>query len=149
MHEIAARDVPTSEDATEMEALELYKNSGQIFKCELVEEKATEPMVSFYTTGNSLISAAVRTSLPPAHQGIQADERLRRLLEGLGEQPANAAYLRGMFLLAGELDEYLHKIEEAKRRDHRRLAPSSISSALKTRRPGLIFWHPKGGLVRN
>src|SRR5713101_7955404 len=33
------------------EALDLYKRSNQIFKCELVEEKATEPMVSFYTTG--------------------------------------------------------------------------------------------------
>jgi threonyl-tRNA synthetase len=52
MHEIAARDVPNERKLLpKAEALKLYRQSDQIFKCELVEEKATEPMVSFYTTG--------------------------------------------------------------------------------------------------
>ncbi len=51
MHEIAARDVPNERKMLpKLEALELYQTPA-IFKCELVEEKATEPMVSFYTTG--------------------------------------------------------------------------------------------------
>src|SRR6266571_1529602 len=52
MHELAAQDLPNERKLIpKPEALELYKKSNQIFKCELVEEKATEPMVSFYTTG--------------------------------------------------------------------------------------------------
>src|SRR5208282_1753370 len=52
MRELAAKDVPNERKMIpKPEALELYRKSNQEFKCELVEEKATEPMVSFYTTG--------------------------------------------------------------------------------------------------
>ena len=52
MHELAAQDLPNERKfLPKAEAIELYKQSNQTFKCELVEEKATEPMVSFYTTG--------------------------------------------------------------------------------------------------
>ena len=52
MREIAAKDFPNERKLLpKPEALELYRKSNQEFKCELVEEKATEPMVSFYTTG--------------------------------------------------------------------------------------------------
>src|ERR1700679_3132200 len=52
MHELAAQDLPNERKLIpKPEALELYKKTDQIFKCELVEEKAEDPMVSFYTTG--------------------------------------------------------------------------------------------------
>src|SRR6202035_2252078 len=52
MHELAAQDLPNERKLIpKPEALELYKKSNQIFKCELVQEKAVEPIVSFYTTG--------------------------------------------------------------------------------------------------
>src|SRR6202050_4899567 len=52
MHELAAKDVPNERKLIpKPEAVELYRKSNQEFKCELVEEKATDPMVSFYTTG--------------------------------------------------------------------------------------------------
>src|SRR5215475_6661901 len=52
MHELAGQDLQNERKLVpKPEAIELYKKSDQIFKCELVEEKATDPMVSFYTTG--------------------------------------------------------------------------------------------------
>ncbi|MGB8522919.1 MAG: TGS domain-containing protein, partial [Candidatus Acidiferrales bacterium] len=55
MHELAAKDIPNERKMIpKPEALELYRKSNQEFKCELVEEKASEPMVSFYTTGKFL-----------------------------------------------------------------------------------------------
>ena len=52
MHELAAQDIPNERKLLpKPEALELYRKCNQEFKCELVEEKAIEPMVSFYTTG--------------------------------------------------------------------------------------------------
>jgi threonyl-tRNA synthetase len=48
-----------------------------------------------------------------------------------------------------DLDAHLHRLEEAKRRDHRRLGPElDLFSIEEEAGPGLIFWHPKGGLVR-
>ena len=52
MHELAAQDMPNERKLMpKPEAVELYRKWNQEFKCELVEEKAIEPMVSFYTTG--------------------------------------------------------------------------------------------------
>src|SRR6202521_1739880 len=52
MHELAAQDLPNERKLIpKPEALELYRKNNQTFKCELVEEKANELMVSFYTTG--------------------------------------------------------------------------------------------------
>jgi len=53
------------------------------------------------------------------------------------------------FVEQKELDEYLHKLEEAKRRDHRRLGTElDLFSIEEDAGPGLIFWHPKGGIIR-
>jgi threonyl-tRNA synthetase len=151
MHEIAARDVPNERKMLpKLEALELYKNSGQIFKCELVEEKATEPMVSFYTTGKFIdfcrgphipstgrIKAFKLTNVSGAYwKGSESNPQMQRIYGAC-------------FFSQAELDEYLHKIEEAKRRDHRRLGTElDLFSIEDAAGPGLIFWHPKGGLVR-
>ena len=53
------------------------------------------------------------------------------------------------FPTQAELDEHLHKLEEAKRRDHRKLgAELDLFSIQEEAGPGLIFWHPKGGMIR-
>jgi threonyl-tRNA synthetase len=53
------------------------------------------------------------------------------------------------FFTQKELDEYLHRLEEAKRRDHRKLGTElDLFSIQEEAGPGLIFWHPKGGLIR-
>jgi len=58
--------------------------------------------------------------------------------------------MRSRFFTQKELDEYLHRLEEAKRRDHRKLGTElDLFSVQEEAGPGLIFWHPKGGLVRN
>src|SRR6201995_4956448 len=52
MHELAAQDLKNERKLLpKPEALKLYQDSNQLFKCELIEEKNDEPMVSFYTTG--------------------------------------------------------------------------------------------------
>ena len=53
------------------------------------------------------------------------------------------------FFTQKELDEYLNRLEEAKRRDHRKLGVElELFSIQEEAGPGLIFWHPKGGLIR-
>src|SRR5713101_4948092 len=151
MHELAAQDLPNERKLIpKREALELYKKNGQIFKCELVEEKATEPMVSFYTTGKFIDFC--RGPHIPSTKRITAFKLMSVAGAYWKGQEGNAQLQRiygACFYTQQELDEYLHRLEEAKRRDHRVLGPQlDLFSIQEEAGPGLIFWHPKGGLVR-
>ncbi len=151
MRQLAAQDLPNERKLlSKPEAIELYKKTNQTFKCELVEEKATEPMVSFYTTGKFIdfcrgphipstkrITAFKLMSVAGAYwKGQEANPQLQRIYAAA-------------FYTQKELDEYLHRLEEAKRRDHRKLGVElDLFSIQEEAGPGLIFWHPKGGLIR-
>src|SRR5712691_1313438 len=151
MHELAAQDLPNERKLIpKPEALDLYKKSNQIFKCELVEEKATEPMVSFYTTGKFIDFC--RGPHIPSTKRIQAFKLMNvagAYWKGQEGNPQLQRIYAVAFFTQKELDDYLHKLEEAKRRDHRRIGPElDLFSIQEEAGPGLIFWHAKGGLVR-
>jgi threonyl-tRNA synthetase len=151
MHELAAQNVPNERKLIpKAEAVELYRKANQQFKCELVEEKATEPMVSFYTTGKFIDFC--RGPHIPSTGKIKAFKLMNVAGAYWKGQEGNAQLQRiygACFFTKEELDEYLHRLEEAKRRDHRRLGPElDLFSIQEEAGPGLIFWHPKGGLVR-
>jgi threonyl-tRNA synthetase len=151
MHELAAKDLQNERKLLpKEEALKLYKHSNQIFKCELIEEKADEPMVSFYTTGKFIDFC--RGPHIPSTKRIQAFKLMNVAGAYWKGQEGNAQLQRiyaVAFFTQKELDAYLHRLEEAKRRDHRRLGPElELFSIQEEAGPGLIFWHPKGGLIR-
>jgi threonyl-tRNA synthetase len=151
MHELAAQDLPNERKLLpKPEALELYKKSNQIFKCELVEEKAVEPIVSFYTTGKFIDFC--RGPHIPSTKRIQAFKLMSvagAYWKGQEGNPQLQRIYAACFFTQKELDEYLHRLEEAKRRDHRKLgAELDLFSIQDEAGPGLIFWHPKGGLIR-
>ena len=151
MHELAERNLPNERKMLpKAEALELYRNWNQSFKCELVEEKATEPMVSFYTTGKFIDFC--RGPHIPSTGRIRAFKLMNvsgAYWKGQEGNPQLQRVYGACFFTQPELDEYLHRLEEAKRRDHRRLGVElDLFSIQDEAGPGLIFWHPKGGLVR-
>jgi threonyl-tRNA synthetase len=151
MHELAAKDIPNERKLMpKPEALELYRNNKQEFKCELVEEKATDPLVSFYTTGKFVDFC--RGPHIPSTGRIKAFKLMNvagAYWKGQEGNPQMQRIYGACFVEQKELDEYLHKLEEAKRRDHRRLgAELDLFSVQDEAGPGLIFWHPKGGIIR-
>src|ERR1700758_5227428 len=151
MHELAAQDLPNERKLIpKPEALELYKKSNQVFKCELVQEKAVEPIVSFYTTGKFIDFC--RGPHIPSTKRIQAFKLMSvagAYWKGQEGNPQLQRIYAACFFTKKELDEYLHRLEEAKRRDHRRLgAELDLFSIQEEAGPGLIFWHAKGGLIR-
>jgi threonyl-tRNA synthetase len=152
MHELAAQDIPNERKLIpKPEALELYRKSNQVFKCELVDEKAVEPMVSFYTTGKFIDFC--RGPHIPSTKRIQAFKLMNvagAYWKGREGNPQLQRIYAAAFFTQKELDEYLHRLEEAKRRDHRKLGTElGLFSIEEEAGPGLIFWHPKGGLIRN
>src|SRR5271169_4150120 len=129
MHELAAKDFPNERKLIpKPEALELYRKSNQEFKCELVEEKATEPMVSFYTTGKFIDFC--RGPHIPSTGRIKAF----KLMSVAG------AYWKGQ-----EGNPQMQRIYGACFVDQKELDLFSIQDEAG---PGLIFWHPKGALIR-
>jgi len=151
MHELAAQDIPNERKLIpKPEALELYKKSNQIFKCELVDEKAVEPLVSFYTTGKFIDFC--RGPHIPSTKRIQAFKLMNvagAYWKGQEGNPQLQRIYAAAFFTQKELDEYLHRLEEAKRRDHRKLGKElELFTSAEILGAGLPLWLPKGAIIR-
>ena len=152
MREIAKRD-PKNERVwiSRDEALAEYEAQGEFMKCELIEEKTDEPRVSVYKTGDGFADFCRGPHVPSmgrikafkllsvAGAYWKGDEKRERLQRVYGTA----------FFSKKDLKAYLNRLEEAKRRDHRKLGKQlDLFSIQEQAGPGLIFWHPKGGTIR-
>src|SRR6202167_1103608 len=149
MWEIQARGLPYERKYTEKnEGLRLY--ADQPMKCELITERAGD-IFSEYTLGPDFIDFC-RGPHVPSTKKLKAF----KLLSIAGaywkgdEKNAQLQRIYGTaFFNKKELDEYLAKLEEAKKRDHRKLGQElDLFSIQELAGPGLIFFHPKGGRIR-
>ncbi len=133
------------------QALDRFKSEGDFMKCHFIEQFTGqgEP-VSLYKTGRFIDFC--RGPHIPSTGRIKAFKLLN--IAGaywLGdEKNQQLQRIYGTsFYSKKELDEYLHQIEEAKKRDHRVLGQQlDLFSIQELAGPGLIFWHPKGGIMR-
>jgi len=149
MWEIQARNLPYERKYTEKnEGLRLY--ADQPMKCELITERAGD-IFSEYTLGPDFIDFC-RGPHVPSTKKLKAF----KLLSIAGaywkgdEKNAQLQRIYGTaFFNKKELDEYLARLEEAKKRDHRKLGQElDLFSIQELAGPGLIFFHPKGGRIR-
>src|ERR1700733_4818931 len=149
MWEIQGRNLPYERKYTEKnEGLRLY--AEQPMKCELITERAGD-IFSEYTLGPNFIDFC-RGPHVPSTKKLKAF----KLLSIAGaywrgdEKNAQLQRIYGTaFFNKKELDEYLARLEEAKKRDHRKLGQElDLFSIQELAGPGLIFFHPKGGRVR-
>ena len=149
MWEIQARDLPYERKYTaKEEGLKLY--SDQPMKVELITERAGD-IFSEYTLGPGFIDFC-RGPHVPSTKRIKAFKLLS--IAGAywkgSEKNAQLQRIYGTaFFSQKDLDAYLNKLEEAKKRDHRKLGQElDLFSIQELAGPGLIFFHPKGGIVR-
>ena len=138
-------------EMTPDEAIKYYEDKGEIYKVELVKEHADKgENISFYKQGEftelcagphipdtGRIKAFKLTSATGAYwRGSEKNKMLQRIY-------ATA------FTKQAELDAYLEAIEEAKKRDHRKLGRELGLFALRDEAPGMPFFLPKGVVLRN
>src|SRR6266478_5284189 len=149
MWELQAQDLPYERKyMLKEEGLKLY--GDQPMKCELITEKA-DAVFSEYSLGSHFIDFCRGPHLPSTKK-IKAFKLLS--IAGAywkgNEKNAQLQRIYGTsFFTKKELDEYLAKLEEAKKRDHRKLGQElDLFSIQELAGPGLIFFHPKGGIVR-
>jgi len=152
MQELAKQDLPYAREfLPRAEGLERFKSEGDFMKCHFIEQ-FTQPdeKISIYKTGNFLDFC--RGPHIPSTGRIKAFKLLN--IAGaywLGDEknPQLQRIYGTSFYSKKELDDYLHKLEEAKKRDHRQLGKQlDLFSIQELAGPGLIFWHPKGGIIR-
>ncbi|HLE36121.1 MAG TPA: hypothetical protein VI699_03140, partial [Candidatus Acidoferrales bacterium] len=148
MAELRDADIPNQRKfLPRAEAMRLYEQQKQTFKCELVTEKAEGDQVSFYVTGKFIDFC--RGPHIPSTGRIKAFKILSvagAYWKGVEGNPQMQRIYGTSFPSEAELADFLHRMEEAKRRDHRRLGPElDLFSIQEEAGPGLIFWHPKGG----
>ncbi len=149
MREIQARDLPYERIWTKKdEGLRKYADAWM--KCELIQEKA-DAEFSEYTLGPDFIDFCRGPHVP-------STKRLKvfKLLSVAGaywKGDAKNAQLQRIygtaFFSQKDLDAYLLQVEEAKKRDHRKIGQElDLFSIQELAGPGLIFFHPKGGIIR-
>ncbi|MSV34812.1 MAG: threonine--tRNA ligase [Bryobacterales bacterium] len=149
MWELQAGDLPYERRyMPKEEGLKLY--GDQPMKCELITEKA-DAIFSEYSLGSHFIDFC-RGPHVPSTKKIKAFKLLS--IAGAywkgNEKNAQLQRIYGTsFFTKKELDDYLAKLEEAKKRDHRKLGQElDLFSIQELAGPGLIFFHPKGARVR-
>ena len=149
MWEIQARELPYERVMTpKLEGLQKYADAWM--KCELIRERAGE-VFSEYTLGPQFIDFCRGPHIPSTSK-IKAFKLLSiagAYWKGNEHNKQLQRIYGTAFFTKKELDEYLAKLEEAKKRDHRKLGQElDLFSIQELAGPGLIFFHPKGGIVR-
>lgn len=150
MHELVQEDIPIQRIEMKREdACQLFKEKGEPYKIELLEEIG-EDQVSLYRQGDFIdlcrgphlsstgkIRAFKLTSVAGAYwHGDERNKMLQRIYGTAFPSPE-------------ELEKYLLRLEEARRRDHRRLGRElDLFSINEEAGAGLVIYHPKGAILR-
>lgn len=132
------------------EAIKFMEEKGEIYKVELIKDLKEDEVISFYKQGEFVDLCA------GPHVPSTGKVKAFKLLNVAG------AYWRGneknkmlqriygtSFMKKSQLDEYLNMLEEAKKRDHRKLGKELDLFSIQEEGPGFPFFHPKGMILRN
>src|SRR3954447_7561245 len=152
MQELVQQNLPYAREFLPRdEGLQRFKSEGDFMKCHFIEQfTRPDEKISIYKTGK--FTDFCRGPHIPSTGKIKAFKLLN--IAGaywLGDEknPQLQRIYGTSFYSKKDLDAYLNSIEEAKKRDHRVLGQQlDLFSIQELAGPGLIFWHPKGGLIR-
>jgi threonyl-tRNA synthetase len=151
MMEIIKADLPfVRREMNSTEAIDFFTREGEDYKVEIITELGEEK-VSLYTQGN--FTDLCRGPHLPSTGKIKAF-RLTKVAGAYWRGDENRAMLSRVYGVAfaekKALQKYLHKLEEAKKRDHVRLGKAlGLFSTHEEIGAGMIVWHPKGYLLRH
>src|SRR5205823_4462266 len=136
-------------DVSAEEAIELFKNEGQSYKVELIEDLG-EPTVSLYRNGP--FTDLCRGPHGPSTKRIKAFKLMSTAgayWRGDSSKPMLTRIYGTAFFSKDDLDAYLERLEQARARDHRKLGKELGLFMFSELAPGLPFWQPAGTQVWN
>ncbi|MBP9713266.1 MAG: threonine--tRNA ligase [Sterolibacterium sp.] len=149
MAQLAKKDYPVTREVwARNQAIEFFKSIGEHYKAELIEAIPADQEVSLYREGD-FIDLCRGPHVPSTGKlkvfklmkvagaywrGDQKNEQLQRIY--------GTAWAK-----KEDLDTHLHRLEEAEKRDHRKLGKQLDLFHLQDEAPGLVFWHPHGWII--
>ena len=152
MREIAKRNLPyRREEIAKAEALRIFQERDEPLKCQLVEDKGSETVSIYYIDNSPFIDFCLGPHVPNTNK-LKAFKLLSlsgAYWMGDANNPQMQRIYGTAFFTQEELDAWLKQREEAERRDHRRLGRElDLFSIQEQYGQGLVFWHPKGAMIR-
>jgi len=151
MKRIIQADYPFErQEVSREEALELFQKLGEPYKLELIHELPESSTITVYRQGE-FIDLCTGPHLPSTGylKAIKLTSLAGAYWRGKETNPMLQRIYGTAFPKASLLEEYLQRLEEAKRRDHRRLGAELRIFSLEEEGPGFPFFLPKGMILRN
>lgn len=147
MREIIARDQPfTKEVWSRDQAKDVFKDRGELFKIELVDAIPADQDIKIYKQGDwfDLCRGPHMTSTGKVGSAFKLMKVAGAYWRGDSKREMLSRIYGTAFARQDELDAYLKQLEEAEKRDHRKLGREMDLFHFQEEAPGSVFWHPKG-----
>ena len=150
MKEIVDRDVPTTREVWKREkAISHFKDKGEIYKAEIIENipKGEEVSIYFHGEWHDLCKGPHLSSTGKIGKYF----KLTKVSGAYWRGDSNNEMLQRIYgtgwASQKDLDQYLNRIEEAEKRDHRKLGKEMDLFHFQEEAPGMVFWHPNGWTI--
>ncbi|KTC73759.1 threonyl-tRNA synthetase [Legionella birminghamensis] len=149
MMELAKADYPVSRrELPRDEAIDYFRSLGEEYKAKIIAEIPQGEVISLYRQGD--FEDLCRGPHVPSTGKLKAF-KLTKLAGAYWRGDANNEMLQRVYGTAWNdkksLDAYLHRIEEAEKRDHRKLGKALDLFHFQDIAPGMVFWHPNGWTI--
>ena len=149
MAELAKRDIPVSREVWPRDkAVEFFESIGEHYKAEIIASIPAGEDVSLYREGDFI--DLCRGPHVPSTGKLKAF-KLMKVAGAYWRGDSRNEMLQRIYGTAWakkeDLEAYLHRLEEAERRDHRKLAKQLDLFHLQDEAPGMVFWHPNGWVL--
>ncbi|MBA3255770.1 MAG: threonine--tRNA ligase [Pyrinomonadaceae bacterium] len=152
MRDIAKRNLQYRRDEiAKSDAIRIFQERDEPLKCALIAEKGSDTVSVYYIDGSPFLDFCLGPHVPNTNK-LRAFKLLSlagAYWMGDATQPQMQRVYGTAFFTPAELEAWLKQREEAEKRDHRRLGRElDLFSIQEQYGQGLIFWHPKGGVIR-
>ncbi|QFY42509.1 threonine--tRNA ligase [Candidatus Methylospira mobilis] len=149
MAELAASDLPVNRHVMMRdEAVTYFQSLGERYKAEIIEDIPPGEELSLYTQGG--FTDLCRGPHVPSTGRLKVF-KLMKVAGAYWRGDARNDMLQRIYGTAwinqADLKEYLHKLEEADRRDHRKIGKALNLFHVQEEAPGMVFWHPAGWVI--
>ncbi|WP_374348106.1 threonine--tRNA ligase [Chitinimonas sp.] len=149
MAELAKRDIPVERyELSRDEAVAYFKGIGENYKAEIIEGIPADQVLSLYREGD--FTDLCRGPHVPSTGKLKVF-KLMKLAGAYWRGDSRNEMLQRVYGTAWakkeDLDQYLHMLEEAEKRDHRKIGRQLDLFHMQDEAPGMVFWHPKGWTV--
>jgi len=146
MNAIVKQNLPIERmEMSRDDAVEFFKSMGENYKAEIIESIPTDETLSLYKQGDFV--DLCRGPHVPSTSKLKAF-KLMKLAGAYWRGDSNNEMLQRVYGTAWENKEdlaaHLHRLEEAEKRDHRKIGKTQNLFHTQEEAPGMVFWHPKG-----